>query len=114
VGYSPEQKVSEVSLVRHSDAVLAIFLQLTGRETSVVSVNLVDARSRLATILGSINDLPAAGPSACRSQIRPPMTGNFNSSLRANSLIRLELPALLLPQCFQTEGLIHNQKHQRR
>lgn len=48
-----------VSLVRHSDAVLKIFLQLAGRETSLVSVNLAYARSRLAQVLGSIDDLLA-------------------------------------------------------
>jgi len=42
------------------------------------------------------------------------VTGNFHPKLRANSLICLGLPALLLPQCFQTAGFKHNQKSERR
>ncbi len=38
------------------------------------------------------------------------VTGNFHPKFRANSLICLGLPALLLPQCFQTAGFKHNQK----
>jgi hypothetical protein len=51
-----------VSLVRHSDAVLEIILQLSGREASLVSVNLAYARSQLAQVLDSIDDLLATEP----------------------------------------------------
>ena len=51
-----------VSLVRHSDAALEVFLQLAGREASLVSVNLAYARSQLAQVLGSIDDLLATEP----------------------------------------------------
>jgi hypothetical protein len=45
------------SLVRHSDAVLAIFLQLTGREASALAIKLADARIKLAEMLVSIDQL---------------------------------------------------------
>lgn len=60
-----------VGLVRHSDAVLEVFLQLTGRETSLVSAQLANARSRLAEILESIDDLLASKPRA-RADHRSP------------------------------------------
>jgi hypothetical protein len=51
-----------VSLVRHSDAVLAIFLHLTGRKASLVAVSLADARSKLAEMLGFIDELLGGEP----------------------------------------------------
>lgn len=59
-----------VALVRHSDAVLEVFLQLTGRETSLISVQLANTRSRLAEILESIDNLLASKPRA-RADHRP-------------------------------------------
>lgn len=49
-----------VSLVRHSDATLEIFLQLAKRETALVSLDLADVRSRLVEALGSIEQLLSA------------------------------------------------------
>jgi hypothetical protein len=46
-----------VSLVRHSDGVLHAFLRLSGREASMVAVNLADARSRLVEILEVVDEL---------------------------------------------------------
>ncbi|MBZ0146107.1 MAG: hypothetical protein K8F62_01020, partial [Pseudorhodoplanes sp.] len=43
-----------LSLVRHSDAVLGIFMQLAGREACLLSLELADLRSRLTDILESI------------------------------------------------------------
>ena len=60
-----------LALVRHSDAVLEVFLQLTGRETSLVSAQLANARSQLAEILESIDDLLAGKPRA-RPEHRSP------------------------------------------
>lgn len=51
-----------ISLVRHSDAVLEVFLQIAGREASLVSVKLAYARSQLAQVLDSIDDLLASEP----------------------------------------------------
>jgi hypothetical protein len=48
-----------VSLVCHSDAVLESFLQLAGREGALVSVKLAYARSKVAEILDSIDNLLA-------------------------------------------------------
>jgi hypothetical protein len=46
-----------VSLVRHSDAVLEVFLRLARREASVVTVGLIDARSKLAEMLVTVDEL---------------------------------------------------------
>jgi hypothetical protein len=46
-----------VALVRHSDDVLEVFLQLAGREETVVAKKLLDARSKLAEMLVLIQSL---------------------------------------------------------
>jgi hypothetical protein len=46
-----------VSLVRHSDAVLEVFLRLAGREALLVTASLIEARSKLTDVLGTIDDL---------------------------------------------------------
>jgi hypothetical protein len=51
-----------ISLIRHSDAVLTIFLQLTGREASALAIKLVEARVKLAEMLVSIDQLLNDGP----------------------------------------------------
>lgn len=48
-----------VALVQHSDSVLQVFLRMAGREASLVPVKLEDARSRIAIILRSIDELLA-------------------------------------------------------
>jgi hypothetical protein len=46
-----------VSLVRHSDAVLHALLRLSGREASMVPVNLANTRSRLIQMLEVVDEL---------------------------------------------------------
>jgi hypothetical protein len=46
-----------VSLIHHSDAVLYAILQLAGRETSMMAVNLAAIRSELIKTLQAIDEL---------------------------------------------------------
>jgi hypothetical protein len=46
-----------IALVRHCDSVLDAVLKMADRERSAIAVNLIDARSRVAEILGSLDEL---------------------------------------------------------
>lgn len=46
-----------IALARHSDAVLRVFLQLAGREQYECGLRLVQARDKLAEILGAIQEV---------------------------------------------------------
>jgi hypothetical protein len=46
-----------LALARHSDEVLAMFLALAGRQQTSVAIKLIDARSRIATVLEEIDFL---------------------------------------------------------
>lgn len=47
-----------IALVRHSDAVLAVFLAMAGRPNVIVGTKLADIRDRLAETLTVIDALP--------------------------------------------------------
>jgi hypothetical protein len=46
-----------LALVRHSNAVLEVFLRLAGRESSLAALNLLDARTMLVEVLKNFDDL---------------------------------------------------------
>ena len=51
-----------VALVRHSDAVLAVFLAMSGRPNAIMGSKLADIRDRLAETLTFIDELTGRPP----------------------------------------------------